>query len=279
MLIRMGDAVSEARELLQKVRLHQRRGLRDLVLATYGYFHQRLNFLYKIYVRLACSYFRAFKRRAFAFQGETYSYLYHPYNRTWTNERAVEIPLVWEAVQSNEGKRILEVGDVLSHYFPISHDVVDKYESGEGIVKEDVVDYQSPEGYDLIVSISTLEHVGWDAPEPRNPAKALQAIENLKSLCRPGGRILVTWGIGHNRVIDRMVGTGEIEFDELHCFKKETRDNEWKEASWLEVADTEFGHPYRGANGLLVGMWHVVRGEARKTDRSLQRPPIVARGR
>ena len=34
--------------------------------------------------------------------------------------------------------------------------------------------------YDLIVTISTLEHVGWDE-EPRDPSKVLRAIENLKS--------------------------------------------------------------------------------------------------
>ena len=40
--------------------------------------------------------------------------------------------------------------------------------------------------FDLIVAISTLEHVGWDE-SPRDPAKAPRAVEVLRSL--PGFEI------------------------------------------------------------------------------------------
>ena len=59
-------------------------------------------------------------------------------------------------------KNIFEVGSVLSHYFPINHDVLDKYEKGHGVINQDVVDFKPHNKYDLIVSISTLEHVGFD---------------------------------------------------------------------------------------------------------------------
>jgi len=51
---------------------------------------------------------------------------------------------------------------VLSHYFAVKHDIVDKYEIAPSVVNEDLVNFKPGKKYDLIVSISTLEHVGWD---------------------------------------------------------------------------------------------------------------------
>src|SRR5713226_728772 len=66
--------------------------------------------------------------QTFALGGETYQYFYDDYNLTWCNERTVEIPIIWRAVCENKERRVLEVGNVLSHYFSTSHLVVDKYE-------------------------------------------------------------------------------------------------------------------------------------------------------
>lgn len=82
---------------------------------------------------------------------------------------------------------MLEVGDVLSHYFPIHHDVVDKYQVAPGVINQDIAEFIPPERYDLILSISTPEDVGWDET-PREPDKLLRAIEHLRNRClAPGG--------------------------------------------------------------------------------------------
>jgi hypothetical protein len=87
-------------------------------------------------------YYRLFKAsRTFTFQGEVYRYFYHPYNITWRNERAVEVPIVWKIVNKYVGRNVLEVGNVLSHYFPVHHDVLDKYEKAKGVINEDVVEF------------------------------------------------------------------------------------------------------------------------------------------
>lgn len=122
--------------------------------------------------------------RGFVFQGKKYKYFYHRYNRTWTNERAVEIPIIREIWKENKGKEVLEIGNVLSHYFSVNHDIVDKYEKAKSIINEDVVNLKPSKKYDLIISISTLEHVGFDE-EPKEPEKILRAIENLKNLLSP----------------------------------------------------------------------------------------------
>jgi hypothetical protein len=54
------------------------------------------------------------------------------------------------------------------------------------------------------VSISTLEHVGWDEMT-REPMKILKAIENLKNLTNPKGKIVVTLPLGYNPELDRLL--------------------------------------------------------------------------
>ncbi len=82
-------------------------------------------------------------RKSFTFQGKTYPNFYHRYNIPWKNERTVEIPIVRDIIKDIEEDRILEVGNVLSHYFYVEHDVVDKYEKAEGVINEDVVNFKS----------------------------------------------------------------------------------------------------------------------------------------
>ena len=168
------------------------------------------------------------KRRRFKFQGRSYSYFFHWHNTTWKNERAVEIPIILKIIKEFQGKNILEVGNVLSYYFPIDHDVLDKYDLADGIIREDVVDFRPNKKYDLIVSISTLEHVGWDE-NPKDPRKALGALKNLKALLAPRGKIVITFPLGHNPTLDESLTSGKREFNNLYFFKQVSEDNEWKE--------------------------------------------------
>ena len=144
--------------------------------------------------------FRVFPR-TFRFRGRTYSCFFHSYNSTWSNERAVEVPIARALLEEHRGKRVLEVGNVLSHYLPVEHEILDKFEEGPAIRNEDVVAFRSPLPYDLIVSISTLEHVGWDE-EPKDPGKILRAVSNLAGQLAPGGRMVVTLPLGYNPDMD-----------------------------------------------------------------------------
>ncbi len=189
----------------------------------------------------------------FVFRGTTFTYFYHEYNTTWATERAVEIPIVMSIVNGYEGKRILEVGNVLSHYFPVKHDIVDKYEQAPGVINEDVVDYKPSEKYDLIVSISTLEHVGWDE-EPKEPAKVLAAIENLKNCLAPTGKIVVTLPMGQNPHLDRLLNEKKLQFTRQYFLKRITADNKWVQAEWEDVKNAEYNYPFPFANGVIIGI-------------------------
>jgi hypothetical protein len=190
----------------------------------------------------------------FELQGQTYYYFYaFKYNRTWKTERSIEIPIIREIIRLYQGKRILELGNVLSHYFPIQHDVLDKYEKTNGIINQDVVDFKPANNYDLIVSISTLEHVGWDET-PRKPDKIVHAIRNLKSLLNYEGEMVVTMPLGYNFAMEELIKQGEIKFTELYYLKR-TSLSRWVEVRYEDIRSVKYGHPYPSANGLLIGLF------------------------
>jgi SAM-dependent methyltransferase len=189
----------------------------------------------------------------FTFQGETYTQFWHRYNSTWRNERAVEIPIIRAVVRKSPGARILEVGNVLSHYGPVSHDVIDKYEKAEGVVNEDICNYAPVKRYDLILSLSTLEHIGWDE-QPRRPEKILHAFENLKCLLAPGGRILVTLPLGYNGPMDQWLREGKIAFTRQFYLKRISPANVWREVGWNHVQNARYDDSVPTARELLIGI-------------------------
>lgn len=191
--------------------------------------------------------------KSFTFRGNTYHYFWHPYNTTWRGERAIEVPIIWELVKTYRGKEILEIGNVLSHYFPVNHDILDKYEEVNGVVNQDVIDFQPSKKYDLIVSISTLEHVGWDE-NLREPMKILPSLENLKRCLSPGGKIVVTLPLGYNSEIDTLLNEGKIQFTKIYCLKRISDDNKWTEVDWKDVQNATYNYSVSHANGLIIGI-------------------------
>jgi SAM-dependent methyltransferase len=175
----------------------------------------------------------------FALDGSHYPYLYQRSGMTWLNERMVEVPVAAATLESAPaGSRILEVGNVLSHYGHRGHAVVDKYERASGVLNVDALEFSSPERYDLIVSISTIEHIGWDE-QPRDPARAERTVRHLASLLKPGGRLLVTLPVGYNPILDRAIRTGAVSFDRLAALRLSRR------RTWQQVLPTEaWGAPY-----------------------------------
>lgn len=203
-------------------------------------------------------YYKVFPR-GFTFQSARYEYFLHPYNLTWSNERSVEIPIVWEEVRARRGGRVLEVGNVLSHYFDVGHEIVDKFERGnrgqrgKAVRNDDVAAFRASHPYDLIVSISTLEHVGWDE-EPRDPGKIARAIANLCDQLAPGGRLLVTLPLGYNPFLDGLLATGALPFSRCHYLKREGLTT-WSEAEWPAVASSTYGERWPGTRGLVIGVF------------------------
>jgi hypothetical protein len=202
-------------------------------------------------------YYRIFKSsRTFTFQKKSYNYFYHLYNVTWMSERAVEVPIIWNIVQKYQEKKILEVGNVLSYYYSVNHDILDKYEKSNVVINQDVVNFRSTKKYDLIVSISTLEHIGWDENIRNNahePKKILFAIENLIRCLASEGKLVFTLPIGQNPNMDKILRKKKIKCTRLHCLKRISADNKWIETDWEDIKDSQYDKPFISAKGLVIG--------------------------
>jgi SAM-dependent methyltransferase len=190
-------------------------------------------------------------RPGFRFDGREYRLLYHRHGFTWLNERAVEVPIAARALTEARGGRVLEVGNVLAHYGHRGHTVVDKYERGAGVLNVDALEYSPSESYDLIVSVSTLEHVGWDETV-RDPPRAAQSIEALARHLRVGGTLLVTLPVGYNPVLDEAIRAGRVPFSTLRALRRTGR-TAWEEAEPADVWDVRYDQLLCAANAVLVG--------------------------
>ena len=215
-------------------------------------FHKGLTYIVKSFIGImVSSYYEHLSERepTFAFQGKIYNYFYHSYNTTWKNARGVEIPIIQHIIQGNKGKRILEVGNVLQHYAKCHHDIVDLTERYPNVINCDIEEFHPSRKYDLVVSISTFEHIGcWD-DQPKQPRRLLGAIGNvMKNVLAPNGRFVITVPLNQNLDMDKYIFDETIKFDSLWCMKqKDIRINSWEEVSWTEVRTKEFD---------THGMWH-----------------------
>jgi hypothetical protein len=195
----------------------------------------------------------------FRFLGASLQYYVHHYHNTWISERAVEIPIALHYLKNlRTSAEVLEVGNVLSHYpdglklIPrFRYTIVDKDEKAPGVVNEDVIGFSSPKRFDLILSISTLEHVGLD--DGGEPMKWRAAVARLTGLLAKNGTMLVTMPIGYNPDVDQCLRDQTLPFEEVHYLKRLSRDNLWGEARLDEVRLMRYNFPHRAGNAIIVG--------------------------
>ena len=193
--------------------------------------------------------------KTFALDGRSYPYAFHLQNVTFRNERTVEIPIALEMLPW-QGE-ILEVGNVLRQYVTHRHDVVDKYEVDEGVLNEDIVTYAPNKRYDLIVTVSTLEHVGWDEI-PREPEKLLRALAHLKTLLRPRGQLLITVPIAQNPFLDEAIRQDQLGLSRLLFMRRLNWQNDWVQTSQQEALTCCYNEPYPGANAIAIGFYQAL---------------------
>lgn len=193
------------------------------------------------------------KRKVFEFNGKKIPYFLHAYNSAWENERTIEIPIIREYLEKN--KKILEIGNVLSHYFSCKHDILDKYEIYEGVINQDAAEFKSKKKYDLIVSISTLEHIGWDE-KPRDNKKIFRTIKNLTSQLERNGKIVATIPLGYNNSLDNLIKIGKINFHETYFMKRISGKNLWVQVNQINLDDISYNFPFPNANVVFIGILH-----------------------
>ncbi len=205
------------------------------------------------------------KRPPFYFKSRPYRYFVHSYNNTWLNERTVEIPIFQHLVAEYAGKDILEIGNVLKHYSPIYHDVVDKYEKGVDVINCDILEFESPNDkkYDLIVSISNFEHIGFDEQlrcsngdsEYKNDDGLIRAIKKTKSLLKRNGMFVLSTPLGANANLDKLIESQALGMAETVFLKRCSNENDWIEVDYSEVRGIHYDSPFPNANAVMIGFY------------------------
>lgn len=203
-------------------------------------------------------------RNHFHFQNKKLPYFFARYNTTYLNERAIEIPISQYYLSQFNGKKILEIGNVLGHYFKINHKVLDKYEKAPGVINEDIIGFKPNGKFDLVISISTFEHIGYDEhfryskeeKEKTFDESAIgKAIESSRDILDKDGLLIITVPIGYNSYLDNEIKKGSLPYAERFFFKRINKLNDWMESSFDEVMDLQYGKPYPWANAIMVGIF------------------------
>jgi hypothetical protein len=193
--------------------------------------------------------------RSFSFRGKSLPYLYHRYNMTWASERCVEVPIARSFLGEERPEATLEVGNVLSHYGRIQHDVLDKFERGEHIINQDIIGFKPVKPYRFIVSVSTFEHIGYDdAVEGSSAEKIIQAVDTCRRLLQSGGRLVITAPIGYNPELDQLLREGKLRSDE-EIFLKKYGHLDWRECPKAEALQCRYKTPFPYANAIIVAQF------------------------
>lgn len=194
--------------------------------------------------------------KTFMFQGKTLPYLLHRYNMTWASERCVEVPIARLILQDHPAEKALEVGNVLSHYGPVQHDILDKFEKGHGVTNEDVITFRPSKRYELIVSISTFEHIGFDdETEGSSADKIKEAITACLNLLEFKGRLVITVPIGYNPELDAMLRENVLK-PAQEAYLKKDGPLDWKECAKHEALACHYKEPFPYANAIAVLQFH-----------------------
>lgn len=221
-----------------------------------------------VHARQATAYYATGKlpgqKSTFHFEGGEHPYFLHRYNHAWLAERTVEIPLARAWYQSQAQRqpngRVLEVGNVLSHYEPVTHEILDLYERAPGVINQDIADYQpadSSQRFAAILSISTLEHIGENESDPAKRAAHVQRAQlNLARLLDADGELFATIPLGvetpfRSEIEQAALGQPSF-FTRVAFLRRIDSANNWQAATWDEVNDSAYDTPYPAANAIAL---------------------------
>jgi SAM-dependent methyltransferase len=179
---------------------------------------------------------------------------------TWATERAVEVPIAREFLERYAGRRVLEVGNVTPYYLDTAHTVLDKYERGPGIINADITDYAPGDRFDLILSVSTFEHIGFDDEmDGDSGVKISRAITTCRGLLAAGGQLVLTLPLGYNPALDRMIADRQLGCNRA-IFLKRTGRLAWQTVDAEAALACEYGRPFPYANAVMIAQFEGLPG-------------------
>jgi hypothetical protein len=202
---------------------------------------------------LALPFVLAGPRRTINIAGVDIPLVYEFRRWAWRSERAIELGLGLAALEAHSSENVLEVGNVMPLAGRAGHTVVDKYERAPGVINEDILDFSPGRHYALALSLSTVEHIGWDEV-PQEPEKAWAAVNTISDLVERQGSLLITIPIGcHTQLEANFVGDA-TPFDNVLLLVKRSRLARWEKRPLGERRNVRYGAPYANGNGILIGL-------------------------
>lgn len=196
--------------------------------------------------------------KIFTFEGRRYKYF------PSGSDRTIEVPIAAEAARrhSAKGNKILEVGRVLPRYYKFKETVVDKF---EGPIKEDILTWKPPHEFNLIISISTVEHIWWDELKsykpwggsiPRTAGKSTEAIHRMLTFLARGGEMLCTWPIAHNPPLDADLFAGKFPTAHVAYMRRIShKTNQWTMSNEAEAKVAKMWKPFPAGNVVAIVRW------------------------
>ena len=180
----------------------------------------------------------------------SFKYLIHRYNSI-DSERTIEVPFAYDFYIKNRSNKFsfLEVGNVLNNYYNVKHTIVDKYELSNNVINKDITAFNPKKKFKLIISISTIEHIGFDEPI-REHNKSVKAIKKLIRLLQKNGKLLITVPLGYNPEIDKLLLSQQIRFSERYFMKRISFFNLWTETTLRDAINKKYNSKYPAANAV-----------------------------
>lgn len=195
-----------------------------------------------------------FKKKAyFEYHDMKLAYCASKYNHSDLNERTIEIPIIEHYINLLPHAKVIELGAVLQHYRRVNFLVVDKFEKGKGILNVDIVDFKPKKKFDLLISISTLEHIGFD--DDTDPAKIVKVVNHIRThVLSPTGKAVISFPLGYNPYLDQLIQSKEIKlFDRLEFMERYSHLNYWRMRLRPPVFPVNYNARYNNAQLLGIG--------------------------
>lgn len=186
----------------------------------------------------------------FIFNDKVYEYA----DAEWA--QAIELPIFWRRIRQtykDPDKQVLEVGSVLDNNW---HDVLDLYKHGDGIMNYDAAFWRPKalQCYDLIISISTFEHIGHAKYGTDQVCKPMAAALNLYSWAlAPGGTMLFSISLRYRPASDWLVwNVFPPQMAKIGFLRKIGHDT-WRQIDAKAARKVRYyGKPYPGANCIAI---------------------------
>ena len=174
------------------------------------------------------------------------------FNSLRIGERVVEIPIIQYLYMKEKPANVLEIGNVTSQWFHIPNlRIVDKYEIGENIINEDIDTFESNNKYDMIISISTIEHIGFDE-EHKDPDKPFRVINKLVTLLKEHGTLIITVPLNYNPSMDLIIKNHIKLFSNAIFLRRISEFNNWMQVSYKDTLNLKYDSKYLKANAIAI---------------------------